>query len=106
MLVNKYELEKQRKEEILKGEYARVEIIIPRVTTEDKCFSPIHEVDIHNGNIIMIALLMDALDSAKENLLKEYPETALAKLVFSTKNKKSEHIKPGDVIECDDSIKS
>jgi hypothetical protein len=102
MIVDKYELEKQRKEEILKGSFARVEIVMPLVTTNDKHISPIIEIQFRKTNIITKACLINTMDSLQKDLLEKNPEIGLAKFFIDTKIQDKGITNPGDVLEVED----
>lgn len=67
----------KNREEILAGNYARVEILVP--ASEDEDYSaPNMKISIHNVKTPDMVCLIKCLDEVKANLYKEYPELKLA----------------------------
>lgn len=103
MKVDKYELQKQRKEEILKkGEYIRLEIIVPKATTSDKAIEPITEFEAHNVNVVTNWFLVKMLDAVKESLIQKDPTIKLADMVLGTKIVDMGTTKKGDIAEVEE----
>ena len=103
MKIDKFELQKQRKEEILEGEhFVRLEIIIPKVTTFDKGVEPIVELHTKSQNAVMMWCLYNLLDSLKETLIKKDPNIKLTEMIMGTKIVDMGSAEKGDVIEVQD----
>lgn len=86
MKIDKFELQKQRKEEILKkGEYIRLEIIVPCTTTLDKSVEPVTEFEAKGVNTVTMWCLYNLLDSIKETLIEKDPAIKLADMILGTK---------------------
>ena len=100
MKIDKFELQKQRKEEILKkGEYIRLEIIVPNATTLDKRVEPITEFELKRTNTVTMWCLYNLFDSIKETLIKEDPAIKLADMILGTKIVDIGTTKKGDIVE-------
>ena len=103
MKIDKYELTKQRKTEIIeKGNFARLEIIIPRVTTLDKVIDPIVEFEVKNTNTATMVCLINILDALKESIYKQFPDTKEAMELIGTRIVNLGTIQKGDIAEVED----
>lgn len=80
MKVDYKELEKQRREKILKSDnYARYEIIIPEETDE----TPYGTIELHNVNKQSLVKLMLSIEDSLEKMKKEYSELyILGKIMY------------------------
>lgn len=100
MKIDKFELQKQRKEEILKkGEYIRLEIIVPCITTSDKSVEPVTEFEANGVNTVTMWCLYNLLDSIKETLIEKDPAIKLADMILGTKIVNMGTAKKGDFAE-------
>ena len=85
MKVDKFELQKQRKEEIKKtGKYIRLEIIVPNATTSAKCVEPIVEFETEKTNTVTMWCLYNLLDSIRKTLIEKDPNIKLAEMIIGT----------------------
>lgn len=76
MKVNKEKI----KEEILKGKYARLEIIVPNAEKNAIRVTPCMELDV-NANTVTLMLLCKTLDNVKKEIIKKHPEIMLAEML-------------------------
>lgn len=75
--VNWPAFEKQRREEVLKGKYAKLEIIVPSIPHEDfikQGNSPICHLTQNGSTLFDIAILYKTLDLYMQNLDRKYPD--------------------------------
>ena len=76
------ELQKQRKEEMIKsGQYARVEIITKRENGQEKSI-PYCETNLKHCTTADVMDLLATMDSVKKMLIKKVPRAALYKLLI------------------------
>ena len=103
MKIDRFELEKQRREEILEsGEYARVEIISPRITTSTKKVAPAVCIETKKVNTMTMMCLVSSLESTKKDIMKQDPAIALAQMIFDTEIAGEEIISKGEITEIPD----
>ena len=76
------ELQKQRKEEMIKsGQYARVEIVTKRENGQEESI-PYCETNLNNCTTTDVMDLLATMDSVKKMLIKKVPQAALYKLLI------------------------
>lgn len=103
MKIDKYELLKQKKEEILKsGEYVRLEIIIPTTTADEKRVDPLTQLEVKNTNTVTLWCLYNMLDSIKETLIKKDPAIKLADMVLGQEIVDMGSVEKGDILDVED----
>lgn len=81
MKVNKEKI----KEEILKGEYARLEILVPNAEKNAIRVTPCIELDV-NANAVTLMLLCKVLDEVKKEIVEKNPEVKLAEILAGFKS--------------------
>lgn len=84
MKIDEVELQKQRKEEMLKGEHIRLEIVL-----DNGGSIPYIQTEIAGANMQTMMGLLISIDSVKEDLIKKYPMLAMYKIFFGSTNMKS-----------------
>ena len=88
MKIDMEELQKQRREEILnKGNYLRIEIIVPRIETSDVGTIPVIEVKQKGGNAFTILGALQCLEDVKNSLIERHPEVLILRNLYKAKTK-------------------
>lgn len=101
--VNWPEFEKQRREEVLKGNYIQLEITIPTTSHEEFLKdgnSPVCHLVQNGSTLFDIAILYKTLDLYMQNLDKKYPDVCkYARETFGVKSMQDvEEEEPNDDI--------
>lgn len=74
------------KKELMKGDYVRLEIIVPNVEKNVSGVTPCMELDI-KANSVTLMLLCKTLDDVKKEIVKKHPEIMLAEMLVGFENK-------------------
>ena len=104
MKVNYNELEKQRREEIIKNDkYIRAEIIVQTVDEKKSGnFMPVSTVEIHNSNSLTLWAIIKSLRVAADSLEEEHPEVKLVDVMYGAKLINSKMVNSKDMLEVED----